>query len=57
MYKIRCRIVHRKREHSGTPALLPTDPEIAWLRVDLEVLEFIASKLVTRWPAGKVESS
>ena len=47
VYEIRNRIVHTKSEHENLDPLLPLDPEVDLLRHDIEVVRFLARKVLT----------
>ena len=45
IYEMRCRIVHTKDEDE-LDLILPTSPEISLLKHDIELIEFIAQKVL-----------
>jgi hypothetical protein len=45
IYEIRCRIVHTKSGYDEEP-LLPFDPEIRYLRFDVDLIQFLARKVL-----------
>lgn len=46
IYEIRNRIVHTKSEHDDLDPLLPLDPEVELLRHDIELVQFLARKVL-----------
>ncbi len=46
MYEIRCRIVHTKAGYDEQEPLFPFDPEVKYLRFDIDLIEFLARKVL-----------
>lgn len=46
LYQIRCRIVHTKNEERDFELVLPFSPEVRLIRHDLEIMEFLAQKVI-----------
>jgi hypothetical protein len=46
MYEISCRIVHTKAGYDEQEPLLPFDPEVRYLRFDIDLIEFLARKVL-----------
>jgi hypothetical protein len=46
VYEIRNRIVHTKSEHDDLDPLLPLDPEVDLLRHDIDLVRFLARKVL-----------
>ena len=46
VYEIRCRIVHTKAGYEEQEPLLPFDPEVEFLRFDIDLIEFLARKVL-----------
>lgn len=47
VYEIRNRIVHTKSEHDDLDPLLPLDPEVGLLRHDIDLVRFLARKVLS----------
>lgn len=46
LYDIRCRIVHTKNSANEKPMILPSSKEAALLRYDVELMQFVATKIL-----------
>jgi hypothetical protein len=54
IYNIRCRIVHAKAEFDTVGPLLPTDPAAQYLSHDIDLVKYLAGKVLlkSRRPLG-----
>ena len=46
IYELRCRIVHTKAGYDEQEPLLPFDPEVKYLLFDIDLIEFLARKVL-----------
>jgi hypothetical protein len=46
IYEIRCRIVHTKAGYDKEEPLFPFDPEVEYLRYDIDLIQFLARKVL-----------